>query len=31
MGQSYELLGKKEEAKRYYDLAAELGVYHQDA
>jgi tetratricopeptide (TPR) repeat protein len=30
MGQSFELLGKREEAKRYYDLAAELGVYHQD-
>ena len=30
MGQSYELLGKGEEAKRYYDLAAELGVHHQD-
>ena len=30
MGQSYELIGKREEAKRYYDLAAELGVHHQD-
>ena len=30
MGQSYELLGKMEEAKRYYDLAAERGVIHQD-
>ena len=31
MGQSYKLLGKMEEATRYYDLAAELGVYHQEA
>ena len=29
MGQSYELLGKQEEARRYFDLAAELGVIHQ--
>ncbi len=29
MGQSYELLGNLDEAKRYYDLAAELGVIHQ--
>lgn len=29
MGQSYELLGNSNEAKRYYDLAAELGVIHQ--
>ena len=29
MGQSYELLGDLNEAKRYYDLAAELGVIHQ--
>ena len=29
MGQSYELLGNVNEAKRYYDLAAELGVVHQ--
>jgi tetratricopeptide (TPR) repeat protein len=30
MGQSYaELLGNLNEAKRYYDLAAELGVIHQ--
>jgi tetratricopeptide (TPR) repeat protein len=28
MGQSYELLGNLNEAKRYYDLAAELGVRH---
>ena len=29
MGQSYESLGNLNEAKRYYDLAAELGVIHQ--
>jgi hypothetical protein len=29
MGHSYELLGNEIEAKRYYDLAAELGVVHQ--
>lgn len=29
MGQSYELLGNVKEAKRYYDLAADLGVVHQ--
>ena len=29
MGQSYELLGNFEEARRYYDLAAESGVIHQ--
>lgn len=29
MGQSHELLGNLDEAKRYYDLAAELGVIHQ--
>ena len=28
MGQSYELLGNIPEARRYYDLAAELGVIH---
>ena len=28
MGQSYELLGEHDEAQRYYDLAAELGVIH---
>jgi tetratricopeptide (TPR) repeat protein len=28
MGQSYELLGKHDEAKRYYDLAAARGVIH---
>lgn len=30
MGQSYELLGKMDEAKRYYDLAAKMGFPHQD-
>jgi tetratricopeptide (TPR) repeat protein len=29
MGHSFELLGNQEEAQRYYDLAAELGVVHQ--
>jgi tetratricopeptide (TPR) repeat protein len=29
MGQSCELLGNQDEAQRYYDLAAELGVVHQ--
>ena len=29
MGHSYELLGNPNEAKRYYDLAAKLGVIHQ--
>ena len=29
MGQSYEMLGNLREAKRYYDLAAKLGVIHQ--
>ena len=29
MGQSYELLGDFSEAKRYYGLAAKLGVIHQ--
>lgn len=29
MGQSYESLGNFNEAKRYYALAAELGVIHQ--
>lgn len=29
MGHSYELLGNQDEAHRYYDLAAELGVEHQ--
>lgn len=28
MGQSYELLGDLEEAQKYYDLAAALGIYH---
>lgn len=26
LGRSYELLGEEEEARRYYDLAAEFGV-----
>ncbi len=29
LGQSHELLGNFDEARRYYDLAAELGVIHQ--
>lgn len=29
MGQSHELLGNRIEAKRYFDLAAQLGVKHQ--
>lgn len=29
MGQSYEFLGRLDEAKRYYEMAAELGVVHQ--
>lgn len=29
MGKAYELLGKQAEARRYYTLAAELGVIHQ--
>jgi tetratricopeptide (TPR) repeat protein len=29
MGQSHELLGNVDEAKHYYDLAAERGVIHQ--
>lgn len=29
MGRSYELLGDQNEAKKYYDLAAGLGVPHQ--
>lgn len=29
MGQSFELLGNLREAKRYYDLAAELGLVHK--
>ena len=29
LGQSYELLGNSSEAKRFYDLAAGLGVVHQ--
>lgn len=29
MGHSYELLGELDKSKRYYDLAAELGIVHQ--
>ena len=29
LGHSYETLGNQSEAKRYYELAAELGVIHQ--
>jgi tetratricopeptide (TPR) repeat protein len=29
MGRSFELLGQFEEAQYYYNLAAELGAYHQ--
>lgn len=29
LGRSHEILGNQEEAQRYYDLAAELGVVHQ--
>jgi hypothetical protein len=29
MGHSFELLGNIDEAKRYYDLAAEAGISHQ--
>ena len=29
MGQSFELLGNPDEARRFYELAAELGVIHQ--
>jgi tetratricopeptide (TPR) repeat protein len=29
MSQSFELLGNPDEARRYYDQAAELGVIHQ--
>ncbi|MCA9951917.1 MAG: hypothetical protein KDE48_19835 [Anaerolineales bacterium] len=31
MGHAYELLGNQKEAQRYYDLAAELGVIHQQS
>jgi len=30
MGQSFEQLGQPEEARRFYDLAAELGVAHKE-
>jgi len=29
MGQSYEALGDKSNAEKYYDLAAKLGGVHQ--
>ncbi|HVF26572.1 MAG TPA: hypothetical protein VNA23_11815 [Anaerolineales bacterium] len=29
LGRSYELVGNQSEARRYYDLAAGLGVVHQ--
>ena len=29
LGRSYELVGDQAEAQRYYDLAAELGVFHE--
>jgi hypothetical protein len=29
LGRSDELVGNQSEAQRYYDLAAELGVFHQ--
>jgi tetratricopeptide (TPR) repeat protein len=29
IGQSYELLGNRVEAQKYYDLASELGVTHE--
>lgn len=29
MGHAHELLGNQAEARRYYDLAAQLGVLHQ--
>lgn len=30
LGRSYELVGNQRQAERYYSLAAELGVIHQD-
>ena len=30
LGSSYEVLGQQSEARRYYDLAADLGLVHQD-
>ena len=30
LGRSHELLGQQTEARRYYNLAAELGLLHQD-
>ena len=29
LGRSYELVGDQGEARRYYDLAAQLGAVHQ--
>jgi hypothetical protein len=29
LGRSYELVGDQNEAQRYYNLAAKLGVIHQ--
>lgn len=29
LGHSYEMLGNQDEAKRYYNLAADLGLVHQ--
>ena len=29
LGRSHEILGNQNEAQRYYDLAAEMGVIHQ--
>jgi tetratricopeptide (TPR) repeat protein len=31
MGRSHELMGNRTEAKRYYDLAAELGIFHDNS
>jgi tetratricopeptide (TPR) repeat protein len=30
MGRSYELIGNQTEARRYYNLAAELGLIHRE-
>lgn len=30
LGRSYEILGEQTEARRYYKLAAELGLVHRD-
>jgi len=29
LGRSYELVGNQDEAQKYYDLAAQLGIIHQ--